>query len=113
MGAQFETEGGWGGQTWAPLSPAYAVWKHQHFPGRTILIREGNLRRAASSPRREATPRTLTLWIDDETAAYHQDGTSQMPARPLIPNPLPASALRDVDLAAQEYVSTLIRRLGL
>jgi hypothetical protein len=113
MGAQFASEGGWGGQTWAPLSPAYAVWKHQHFPGRTILIREGNLRRAASSPRREATPRTLTLWIDDETAGYHQDGTSQMPARPLIPTPLPASALRDVDLAAQEYVSTLIRRLGI
>jgi hypothetical protein len=65
---------------------AYAAEKARTHPGRTILIREGNLRRAASEPRREATPRTLTLWIDDENVAgYHQDGTDRMPARPLIP----------------------------
>jgi hypothetical protein len=27
MGAQFVSEGGWGGQTWAPLSPGYAAEK--------------------------------------------------------------------------------------
>jgi hypothetical protein len=113
MGEQFASEGGWGGQTWAPLSPAYAVWKSQNYPGRSILIRDGTLRRAASSPRREATPRTLTLWIDDDVAGYHQDGTDRMPARPIIPSPLPAAALRDVSLAATEYVSTLIRRIGI
>jgi hypothetical protein len=36
-----------------------------------------------------------------------------MPARPIIPSPLPAAALRDVSLAATEYVSTLIRRIGI
>lgn len=113
MGAQFATEGGWGGQAWAPLSPQYALWKSTHYPGRTILIRDGVLRRAASEPRREATPRTLTLWIDDDVAAYHQEGTDRMPARPLIPDHLPQSAIRDVDDAAHEYVSTLVRNLGL
>jgi hypothetical protein len=113
MGAQFVSEGGWGGQTWAPLSPGYAAEKSRTHPGRSILIREGNLRRAASEPRREATPRTLTLWIDDPVAAYHQEGTDDMPARPLIPSPLPAAAHRDIDIAAQEYVSTLVRRIGL
>lgn len=113
MGAQFSTEGGFGGQAWAPLSPQYAAWKSTHYPGRTILIRDGALRRAASEPRREATPRTLTLWIDDDVAGYHQDGTDRMPARPLIPEPLPQSAIRDIDDAAHEYVSTLVRNLGL
>jgi hypothetical protein len=56
MGAQFATEGGWGGQTWAPLSPAYAQWKAAHYPGRSILIREGAMRRAASA----AAPRGVT-----------------------------------------------------
>lgn len=113
MGAQFSTEGGWGGQTWAPLSPNYAAWKSVHFPGRSILIRDGDLRRAASEPRREVTPTTLSLWIDDPVATYHQDGTDRMPARPLIPDRLPAVALAEVDEAAHEYVSTLVRQLGL
>lgn len=113
MRSQFESEGVWGGQQWAPLSPAYAIEKARTHPGRTILIRDGAMRRAASQPRREATPRTLVLWIDDPKAPYHEEGTDRMPARPLIPEPLPTSALRDVDLAAGEYVSTLIRRLQL
>lgn len=113
MGAQFASEGGWGGQAWAPLSPHYAVWKAQHYPGKTILIREGAMRRAASEPRREATPRTLTLWIDDPKVDRHQEGTDRMPARPLIPEQLPQVALRDIDLAADEYISTLVRRLRL
>lgn len=113
MGAQFATEGGWGGHTWAPLSPAYAAYKSRHYPGRTILIREGTLRRAASEPSRVATPRTLTLSIDDPVAGYHQEGTDKMPARPLIPDRLPPAALREIDEAGHEYVSTLIGRLNL
>lgn len=113
MGAQFATEGGWGGNAWAPLSAAYAVEKARSYPGRTILIREGDLRRAASEPSRVATPRTLTLTIDSDIAGYHQEGTDKMPARPLIPEVLPPIAVREVEEAAHEYVSTLINRLRL
>ena len=113
MREQFDSEGSWGGQTWAPLSPAYAIEKARTHPGKSILIREGTLRRAASDMRREQTPRTLLMWVDDPVAAYHQEGTDRMPARPLIPDPLPQSAYREVDLAAEEYVSVLVRRLGL
>jgi hypothetical protein len=144
MGAQFATEGGWGGRTWAPLSPAYAQWKAAHYPGRSILIREGAMRRAASAPRREASPRKLVLWIDDPKAPLHQEGgsggrrrastghtgygsglragsrvaavssgRSGLPARPLIPDVLPPSAVREVEHVAEEYVSTLVRRIGL
>jgi PAS domain-containing protein len=97
------------GQSWTPLSPAYAVEKARTDPGRSILIREGDMRRAASQPRRESTPRTLTLWIDDPKAPLHQEGSDRLPARPLIPDPLPVSARRDIDHAAEEYVSTLVR----
>jgi hypothetical protein len=110
---QFESEGEWGGQQWAPLSPQYAAEKAQSHPGRSILIRDGDMRRAASQMRREQTPRTLVMWIDDPKAPLHQEGGDNLPARPLIPDPLPASARRDIALAAEEYVSVLVRRLGL
>jgi hypothetical protein len=113
MGAQFATEGSWGGQRWHALSPAYAVEKARSHPGRTILIRDGDLRQAASRMRREASPRTLVMWIDSPLAPIHQEGGANLPARPLIPSPLPQSALREVDEAADVYVSTLVRRLGL
>lgn len=63
--------------------------------------------------RREASPRTLVMWIDSPLAPIHQEGGANLPARPLIPSPLPQSALREVDEAADVYVSTLVRRLGL
>jgi len=113
MRSQFESEGAWGGAQWAPLSPAYAAEKARTHPGKSISIRDGTLRRAASEMRREVTPRTLTMWIDSDVAGYHQDGTDKMPARPLIPDPLPSSARIEVDAAAHEYVSALVARLGL
>jgi hypothetical protein len=113
MGAQFSTEGEWGGQRWHALSPAYAAEKARTHPGKSILIRDGDLRRAASQMRREAGPRTLTMWVDDPKAGYHQEGNEHLPARPLIPDPLPSSALREVDTAAEEYVGVLVQRLGL
>jgi hypothetical protein len=113
MGTLFETEGASIGRKWAPLSPTYAREKARSHPGRSILIREGGLRDAASRMSRVATPRTLTMSIDDPVAAFHQTGTDKMPARPLIPDVLPPEWARDVDLAATEYVSTLVRDLGL
>jgi hypothetical protein len=113
MATVFETEGAVLGRKWAPLSPSYAREKARRFPGRSILIREGTLRDAASRMSRVATPRTLTMTIDDPVAAFHQSGTERMPARPLIPSVLPPEWERDVDRAATEYVSTLVRDLDL
>jgi hypothetical protein len=36
------------GEAWAPLSTKYAQWKAKHFPGKRVLERTGELRRAAS-----------------------------------------------------------------
>jgi hypothetical protein len=113
MRSQFESEGGWGGTGWSPLSPKYAARKARLFGGKTILIAEGDLRQAASMPSRRVGPRELVLTIEDPKAGFHQEGTSRMPARPLIPKRLPMMAQREVEQAADRYVVGLIRRLDL
>ncbi len=113
MREQFGSEGAWGGAPWAPLSPGYALWKAGRYPGRGILYATGQLRRAASSPQRTATADSLTLRIVDAKAGWHQDGTTKMPARPIVPSSLPITARIQLDRAADNYVDDLVRRLGL
>lgn len=111
MARQFSSEGAFGGQSWAPLSPAYAAYKAQAHPGKTILIAEGDLRQAASRPDRQASPRQLTLTITDPKVGYHQEGTTKMPARPLLFDRLPAQAQAELNAAAETYVTGIVRRL--
>lgn len=124
MREQFETEGDWADDPWAPLSEPYATRKALKYPGKGILYATGDLRRAASLPRRFVTPETLELVIDDSemlhggktarsVGPYHQEGTDTMPARPLIPEVLPVEAQAQVVEAANEYVDELVQRLGL
>lgn len=112
---QFDSEGGFAGARWAPLSAAYALTKRS---GRGILVDTGQMRDAADSPQRRATPHTLTLTINDAGPAhgpvlqYHQFGTDRMPARPLVfGDPLPATAQIELDQAAEKYVDELLRVL--
>jgi hypothetical protein len=113
MREQFDTEGQWGGDAWEPLSPKYAAWKTEHYPGKGILVATGDLRRAASTPRRIAAPQQFVLEIDDPKVAYHQEGTDVMPARPLLPDSLVNQVSVQVTQAAEEYVDELARSLGL
>lgn len=132
MRQQFDSEGDWGGEHWAPLSPDYLARKMQLYPGKPILQATGELRRAASTPRRRATGQFLELIIDDfgphggssprAVAPYHQfgGGSSEIggeegrpPRRELIPDVLPAEAIADLDVLAEKYVRDLARRVGL
>ena len=113
MREQFESEGAWGGSKWAPLTPAYAAYKATHFPGQSILIAHGKLRAAASSPERLATPSSLTLFILDPKAEFHQDGTPRMVKRQIIPDNLPAEADLDLHELADRYVAEAVARFGL
>lgn len=75
--------------SWPPLSPDYASWKSVHYPGRPKLVLTGSLKESLTSPSRAKLAETdhmLVLGSSDPKAAYHQHGTSRMPARPpLIP----------------------------
>lgn len=85
----FATEGKWQGEPWEQLSPRYARWKARHFPGTTILEREGKLKQSLTS-------RTGPDAIYDESedgmfvgsrnpyGAFHQHGTRNMPRRPPV-----------------------------
>ena len=75
---------------WATLSAKYAAWKAKYFPGRPLLVLSGRMKagfrwkgkkrsmqiinRVAAGQRGNKTPR----W------QWHQHGTSQMPARPML-----------------------------
>lgn len=129
MRERFAQEGRFGGEQWLPLSPDYLARKAVAYPGKGILYATGDLRKAASLPKRIATPRSLTLIIDDSeykhggdvarsVAEYHQTGTDRMPARPLIPRGwqqglLPLPLHEEVESAAQLWVDEMAHTLGL
>jgi len=85
---QFESEGNTGSGGWAPLSPAYAAWKAQNFPGAPIMVRTGLLKESllGNNPWsvKDIQPLGATFGTRIPYAAYHQTGTRKMPARPLV-----------------------------
>ncbi len=89
---QFETNGGYRSGGWAPLDPEYRVAKAKQFPGRGLLERQGHLRGSffgGPGSVSNVGSHSLTLGSDDPVARYHQEGTSKMPARPIVQiNPL-------------------------
>lgn len=113
MREQFDTEGAFGGASWAPLSPNYAAYKAQRYPGKGILIAEGDLRRSASNPTREMRPLSLTLIIDSEVAGFHQEGTDSMPARPLLWGETePVSVALELAQFADRVADEILQRSG-
>ena len=92
----FESTGGSIGERWEPLSPAYALWKGRHYPGRPLLVRKGRMKRSLT----KATSRDmifsrkggrqLIIGTRVRYAKYHQYGYKidkpkrVLPARPFI-----------------------------
>ena len=87
---RFDREGAHDGSTaWKPLSPAYAEWKAQHYPGTKTLVRSGKLRDALTGGPgsvREIAPLRMVVGGTVQVGAYdlgslHFTGTKHMPAR--------------------------------
>lgn len=132
MNRQFDSEGAWGGDPWAPLTPNYAANKMARYPGRSTLVATRALHDAAIAPRIvESGFHTLSLAIDDApirasrpdyaghaqrdvaVASFHQDGTRHMPRRPLIPDEWPAEAEDELREKLEVYLVRMAARLGL
>jgi phage gpG-like protein len=74
-----------GDGTWPALSRDYEHWKSRHFPGKPILELTGHLKDTATQPDISIIePMYAIFGTGDPIARYHQDGTSKMPARPVI-----------------------------
>ena len=107
----FESKGGSIGKRWKPLSPAYAIWKGRHFPGRPLLVLKGRMKRSLTdSTSRDMIfsrkgGRQLIIGTRVRYAKFHQYGTSKMPARPFIKvdqgvaNKFAEEMRKDVELA--------------
>ena len=83
----FATNGAFGGKPWKPLKPDYMQWKVRSGYPKNILVRTGKLRRSYTS-----RPMNIEVYLKNKArygtkikyAGYHQSGTSNMPARPVL-----------------------------
>lgn len=90
MKTKFAKEGAHGGARWAPLSPGYAAWKQRAYPGKPILQLTGLLHESLIKRPfgvEEVWSKGMVVGTAVEYAKYHQNGTDQMPARPIIGKP--------------------------
>jgi len=114
---QFESEGAEGGDSWQPLSPAYAEWKEAHYPGMPILERTGNLQQSLTNP---ADPdavcieerKALTVGTRVPYAIYHQslEPRTVLPRRPEIM--LTEGFKRTVMHHVQQYLMQMATQCG-
>lgn len=76
----YASQGGVFGEPWAPLSPKYAEWKAEHFPGRPPLVLSGDMQRSYYA---ETGPQSVFISNKAEYFKYHQstDARSKMPRR--------------------------------
>lgn len=138
MREQFASEGVFGlGHRWEPLSLEYAVRKRAEFPGKTILQAFGDLRQAASRPKRTRVDAQLLEleipWAEQKAAKgrdadvkveWHQRGTEgkagptgavgSMPARPIVfGDPLLPGPAAMLEQTQEDYLADLVRKAAL
>lgn len=113
---QFQSEGAKGlSGRWSPLSPAYAKYKEQKFPGQPLLRATTSLYQSMTSPDAPDSifrmdERELTIGTKHEAATAHQRGTRKMSARPIIS--LTEDDKRRIQKSIQGALVPFIRRQG-
>jgi len=87
----FDSEGGYAGTPWAPLSPRYAAWKSAHYPGQPILRMRGTLYGSLTSRGAgsvvKISARAMEFGTTVPYARAHQvgDPARNLPARVVVP----------------------------
>lgn len=88
MRKQFDSEGSYGGSSWAPLNPTYAEWKAANFGGKPILQLTGAMMESlvdkTGSTIEEISKLSMVLGSKLPYPKFHQTSTRYMPARPVI-----------------------------
>ena len=76
---------------WSPLDPQYSAWKNLREPGAGTMIRTGRLFRSLTSldaPPNKIDVMEATFGTKVEYAKFHQYGTTRMPKRKVVYEPL-------------------------
>jgi phage gpG-like protein len=76
---------------WRPLDAEYAAWKSTHIPGAPPMIRSGSLFNSIRSLRgapNEIRRDSATFGTNIKYAKFHQYGTTKMPKREFIYEPV-------------------------
>ena len=85
---RFSSQSGPTGRAWKDLKPKYAARKAIEYPGKTILIRRGDLFRSlvatTGASVAQLQPTKLIYGTAIPYAKFHQFGTKFMPARPML-----------------------------
>ena len=72
---------------WKPLDAEYGSWKSVHFPGKGPMVRSGKLFQSLSDLRgnpNKIDKKEATFGTNIKYAEFHQSGTRNMPARPVV-----------------------------
>lgn len=87
----FRSQGREGGTPWAPLAPYTIWWKSRHNRLQYGTLRFSRrlwtslVKRNAPDGIKVATAQSLLIGTSDRKAILHQQGTVNMPARPIVP----------------------------
>jgi len=76
---------------WSPLDPQYAAWKKVEAPGTDLMTRTGRLFRSLTSlqgPPNNIDIMDATFGTRVEYAKFHQYGTTKMPKRKVVYEPI-------------------------
>lgn len=84
----FKTTGRSTGRQWRGLSERYAAWKGVKYPGKGILVATGEMKAHLLSTQlniMRPMSKTRIQWRHTgPIAAFHQEGSAKLPARPVI-----------------------------
>lgn len=106
-----EQFGSQGEGAWPPLADSTIRRKESGGWPMDPLVRTGDLKGSLVDPGRAADsgPRHLIYGTDVDYAAFHQEGTTRMPARQLIPDPYRVEDRRKVEAAMVTYINAAAR----
>lgn len=113
-GREFRLEGAW--VRWKPLSPQYRQWKAKNYPGQKILQLSGDLMDSMTNRPFGVDfidRKVMVIGTQLPYADYHQRGTKNMPARPIIKHVRPSEAKRFAKVLHQYIVTGEVRGAGL
>lgn len=73
---------------WPPLDNEYASWKAGKFPGAPTMVRTGALKASVDNlqrnPSSDIDKMEAVFAVDSDYVRFHQYGTRNMPARPIV-----------------------------